>query len=91
MSQVKYIQIIPAVDWHFVHSGVRAGDPPTVWHIAAWGLTPEGEAVGLVGAFGKDQGKAGVAPKLVSVPPVAGAYLHRDQLNDIEREQLIKR
>ncbi|MHA7685906.1 hypothetical protein [Cupriavidus sp. PET2-C1] len=83
-----YTQIVPATDWFFVHSHVLANSPPTVWHLAAWGLTAEGQAVGLVGA---EQGKDGVAPKLVSVPPVPGAYLHRDQLTEVEREQLRKR
>ncbi len=91
MASPKYTQILPAPDWFFVHGGPRASDPPTVWHVAAWGLTPEGEAVGLVGAFGQDQGNAGMAPKLVSVPPVPGSYLHRDQLNETERQQLVKR
>ncbi len=86
-----YTKIVPATDWFFVHPDVLAKNPPTVWHLAAWGLTSEGEVVGLVGAFGAEQGRDGVAPKLVSVPPVPGVYLHRDQLTEVEREQLRKR
>lgn len=86
-----YNQIISADGWYFVHPNVNETAPPTVWHLAAWGLTAEGEVVGLIGAFGADQGSKGVAPKLVSVPPVAGAYLHRDQLSDVEKAQLEKR
>ncbi|HVI88136.1 MAG TPA: hypothetical protein VM659_07535 [Dongiaceae bacterium] len=85
-----HTQIIPAHDWFFVHSDVREGNPPAVWHLAAWGLRENGQVEGLVGAGGRDAG-AGVTAKLTPIPPVPGQYLHRDQLNEAERAQLGKR
>jgi hypothetical protein len=68
----KYIQIAPATDWYFKHD-------QTVWHVAAFALTEQGEAIGLIGAV-----KAGT---LKSVPrQVNGMYLHRRQLTHEEIE-----
>ncbi|SDC19806.1 hypothetical protein SAMN05216345_101890 [Cupriavidus sp. YR651] len=79
-----YTQIIPATDWFFVHPDVKESAPPTVWHLAAWGLTPEGKVVGLVGGS--------VEGCLVGVPRAAkGVYLHRDQLSEAERQLMVKR
>jgi hypothetical protein len=60
---MKILQIMPAIDWYFKHD-------LTVWNIAAFGLTDEGETIGLVGA-GNDG----------TLKPV---YLHRRQLTDEE-------
>ncbi|WP_321948291.1 hypothetical protein [Paraburkholderia sp. J10-1] len=86
-----YKTITPATNWFFVHKGVPASAPPVVWHLAAWGQKENGEVIGLIGAFGPDQVKDGKTPHLVSVPPVPGAYLHRDQLSSDEVSQLNKR
>jgi len=81
--------VIPATDWFFVHRNDENGlARPTVWHLAAWGVTETGDVVGLVAPSGKNSN--GV-PSLATVPPVEGQYLHRDQLTDIEREQALKR
>lgn len=88
---MTYTQVCTAQDWFFVHKTGREADPPIVWHIAAWALTDAGEVVGLVGAFGEEQGREGVSPKLTIVPPVPGAYLHRDQLSEIELQKARKR
>jgi hypothetical protein len=86
-----YKSIIPATDWFFTHKNVNEQDPPVVWCLAAWGLKEDGEAIGLVGAFGLQQAAERKTPHLVSVPPVAGTYLHRSQLTDIEFQQSKKR
>ncbi|CAG9235939.1 hypothetical protein PSP6_690105 [Paraburkholderia tropica] len=81
----------PATDWYFVHKGASDSAPPVVYQVAAWGQKENGEVVGLVGAFGADQAKEGKAPHLVTVPPVAGSYLHREQLTGDEVLQAKKR
>lgn len=66
------IQIIPAVDWYFKHDA-------TVWNLAAFGLTDDGDTIGLIGA-----GNDGT---LKTVPTATrGVYLHRRQLNATEIE-----
>ena len=86
-----YKMITPATDWVFVHKRVKEQEPPVVWNLAASGLKEDGEVIGLVGAFGPQQAAEGSTPHLVSVPPVAGAYLHRSQLTEVELEQAKKR
>ena len=86
-----YKSITPATDWYFVHDGVNENEPPTVWNLAAWGLSDDGQVIGLVGAFGRQQAEERKTPHLVSVPPVPGAYLHRDHLPDIELVHAKKR
>ncbi|MBR8028540.1 hypothetical protein KDX27_31365 [Burkholderia cenocepacia] len=86
-----YKTIIPATDWYFSHPRANEQEPPVVWNLAAWGLKEDGEVIGLVGAFGPQQAGEGKTPHLVSIPPVAGAYLHRSQLTDVELEQAKKR
>jgi hypothetical protein len=87
-----YKTITPANDWFFVHKVVQESAPPVVWHIAAWGQKEQdGEVIGLIGAFGPEHARQGKTPHLVSVPPVAGAYLHLSQLSDVELQQLKKR
>lgn len=66
----EFTQIMPATDWYFAHDD-------TVWCVAAFALTRDGDVIGLVGA-GEDG-------KLVSVPTrVGGRYLERRQLTDAE-------
>jgi len=89
LSNEMYKTIIPATDWFFVHPGHN--DEPVVWPLAAWGLRDSGETVGLIGAFGREQGNKGETPSLSIVPPVAGRYLHRSQLTQQERELAAKR
>ncbi len=73
--------IIPATDWFFVHP--NGSDKPVVWPLAAWGLTDDGNTVGLVGA--SEETASGTAT-LSPVPPnVGGRYFHRDELTAEER------
>lgn len=82
----KTIQIVSAENWYFRHNGV-ANHPPAVYPIAAWALQSDGNTVGLVArcSAGTHQ------PKLIPPPEYPGEYLHRDQLNDEERESLKSR
>lgn len=74
---MKIVQIMPAEDWYFKHDS-------TVWNVAAFGLTDEGETIGLIGA-----GKDGT---LKTVPiRTNGSYLHRRQLTDDEIEAADKK
>lgn len=89
---MSYVQITPAQDWFFRHGGVRPNDPPILYHVVAWAVkAPNGEGrsdvVGLIAP--NFPGEAG--RKLHEPPPVDGAYLHRDQLNELELLQLKKR
>lgn len=76
-----YKQIIPSPDWYFRHDNVE-GSPTksTVYQLAAWALTHEGEIVGLVTVHDPKTGR----PILVTPPPVAGDYLHKEQLENDE-------
>ena len=52
-----------------------------VHHLAAWGLTPEGEVVGLLAGFDPFAGpNQGLTAKLMGPPPLNGRYMHRDEL-----------
>ncbi|HGY3698125.1 TPA: hypothetical protein ACNVDZ_004846 [Citrobacter freundii] len=73
----RYKQIMPSTDWYFRHDNVEGcSTKSTVYQLAAWALTHEGDIVGLVTVRDIETGR----PKLVTPPPVAGDYLHREQL-----------
>ncbi|EAR1644331.1 methionyl-tRNA formyltransferase [Salmonella enterica] len=68
---------MPSTDWYFRHDNVEGcSTKSTVYQLAAWALTNEGDIVGLVTVRDIETGR----PKLVTPPPVAGDYLHREQL-----------
>lgn len=89
---MTYTQITPTNDWFFRHGGVRPNDPPTLYQVAAWALKAPDEkghteVVGLIAPiFPGDAGR-----RLHEPPPVEGYYIHREQLNEQELEQLKKR
>ncbi|WP_175857328.1 methionyl-tRNA formyltransferase [Burkholderia anthina] len=83
-----YKTIIPATDWFFVHQG---HNEPVVWPLAAWALKDNGETIGLIGAFGREQADKGQTPFLSPVVSSPGRYLHRSQLTKQERELAAKR
>ncbi|MDL1703506.1 hypothetical protein PSV30_13835 [Yersinia pestis] len=73
----RYKQIMPSTDWYFRHDNVEGcSTKSTVYQLAAWALTHEGDIVGLVTVRDIETGR----PKLVTPPPVAGDYLHKEQL-----------
>lgn len=79
MSKLRrYVHILPAVDWYFVHDGIGSNAEPVAWDLAAWGLTDTGELIGLVDSPGADNALTGTHC-LVAVPPIRGRYLHRIQ------------
>lgn len=74
-------QLIPAENWYFRHDNAPGSNGvSTVYQLAAWGLTEEGEVVGLVAVRDCETQRA----KLVTPPPVPGDYLHREQLSEEE-------
>ncbi|MGP8437762.1 hypothetical protein ACT2FY_38725 [Paraburkholderia fungorum] len=83
-----YKTIIPATDWFFVHEGHKEH---VVWPLAAWGLKENGETVGLIGAFGREQANSNQTPSLSPVVTAPGRYLHLTQLTRQERELAGKR
>jgi hypothetical protein len=90
---MSYLSITPAQDWFFRHDAPTPGGLPIVYQVAAWALkAPSGEngrteVIGLIAPnFGGTESRM-----LHEPPPVPGCYLHRDQLNDQEREALAKR
>ncbi len=77
----RYKQIMPSTDWYFRHDNVEGSlTKSTVYQLAAWALTNDGEIVGLVTVREPKTGR----PMLVTPPPVVGDYLHKEQLNDDE-------
>jgi len=82
-NERKYSQIVPALDWFFVHRDSASDRPPTVWRIAVWAIDDEGQVQGLISVSGPGQ----ATPKFVRPPSIPGAYLYIDQLDDAERKQ----
>jgi hypothetical protein len=76
---MKYISMIPATDWFFVHKNSGVGPQYFVNHLAAWALTDEGESVGLLPASDPAL-KGQTSAKLVEPPPIEGEYIHKDRL-----------
>jgi hypothetical protein len=76
---MKYISIIPAIDWFFVHKNSGVRPKYFVNHLAAWALTDEGESVGLLPASDPVL-KGQTSAKLVEPPPIKGEYIHKDRL-----------
>lgn len=89
---MTYTQITPTHDWFFRHEGVKDGDAPILYPVAAWALKAPDEnghtsVVGLIAPiFPGDAGR-----KLHEPPPVEGYYIHREQLHDAELHQVRKR
>jgi hypothetical protein len=82
--------IIPAVDWFFSHDGVDPADPPVVHRLAAWGMTEDGDVIGLISAFSKEPGSnLPRAARLNAVPPVPGWYKHASDLTQAELEAIV--
>ncbi|WP_312163586.1 hypothetical protein [Phenylobacterium sp.] len=79
-----YKSIASADGWFFMHPNVVAGSRPVTYALAMWALPEEGEPVGLVVL----NSKTGPA-KIATVPPVAGRYLHRDELTPDQLGELL--
>ncbi|WP_301255418.1 hypothetical protein [Eleftheria terrae] len=77
----RFSSLSPCSDWFYAAKGTR--DECIVFRIAAWALTEEGEAVGLVSASSATT-SANVSC-LVAPPPIGGRYLHVSQLDEEQR------
>lgn len=85
-----YKQIIPATDWFHVEYK-KTQNNLCMYRIVAWGLTEEGQVIGLISVNGSQQndGLNNKMARLVTVPPTGGGmYKHRDELSELEREAL---
>jgi hypothetical protein len=84
----KFSCIIPAKDWFFVFKGTQGKS--VVNRIAVWAMNESGEVMGLIGGIDV-RGNENTTQKLVSIPPVPGLYLHKDQLSPDELNSLNSR
>lgn len=75
---IAYVQLIPAIDWFYVHS--VESHAPSVYRIACWALTASGEIHAMVPVH-----TSGGRPKLVQIPDREGALKYVDRLSDHER------
>jgi hypothetical protein len=72
--------VFPCSDWFFIYGPAKQ---PEVLRVAAWGQHEDGRLLGLL--------PGGPAERpMLEIPPmfVKGVYKHRDDLNEVEREQL---
>jgi hypothetical protein len=85
---MKYISMVPANDWFFVHPNDASSKKNyTVHHLAVWALTGEGNVVGLLPVV--DSAVTGsTTAKLVPPPPIRGEYVHRQNLSAAMLEAL---
>ena len=73
---MKIVNICACNDWFFVHEGSQG--QLIVLRIAAWGINEQGDVLGLV-----SHQELGDTPlKIVPVPPLPGAYKHKDELTE---------
>ncbi|MFV1943566.1 hypothetical protein VPH49_22400 [Pseudomonas luteola] len=89
---MTYTQITPTQDWFFRHDAPNPANGPILYQVAAWALKAPDEhghtaVVGLIAPiFPGDAGRV-----LHEPPPVEGYYIHREQLNESELQQVKKR
>lgn len=76
---MKLVNVCPCDGWYYV--GPHVDGKPIVFKIAAWGLTEDGVAHGLIAVQITEQ----VPARLVLPPPVGGTYKADEALSDIER------
>lgn len=76
---MEYKTIIPATGWFFVHANSGTPKKFTVHRLAAWALTGAGEVIGLLPVTAPVETNKTNA-KLVSPPPIPGAYVHESDL-----------
>lgn len=80
----KVIQLIPCVDWFYLEWNEHRSDWD-VTIVAAWGLTTDGESLGMLTVSGvRNSGSPGY-PHLVPAPAVGGKFVHRSKLSDKQR------
>jgi len=75
------IQLTPCVDWFYLEWSEHNSEW-TVIPVAAWGLTSEGESLGMLPVSGtRNSGRPGY-PHLVPAPAVGGKFVHLSKLSD---------
>lgn len=85
-----YKAIIPASDWVFVVFPEQERNELVVWRLACWGLTDQGDAIGLVSVAGGGQNDSVMQGtcRLVAPPPLRGIYKHVSELDKDEQVAL---
>lgn len=78
---MKYVTIIPATDWFFVHENLHPTNFAkfTANRLAAFALCEDGTVVGLLPVVALPNALT-VNAKLIEPPPIKGEYLHLSQI-----------
>ena len=75
----RYVSLVPANDWYFVHEGTTPDRRRVLHRVAVWAQREDGSVIGLISVEKMQDGPHQV-PRLVEPPPIEGGYLHEDQL-----------
>lgn len=78
----KIIQVTPCEHWFYAHFDDDEGDW-TVTPLAAWGLTDEGEVLGLLPVTSGADTDTNF-PKLVPAPNVGGRIIHGSKMTPMQ-------
>jgi len=78
----------PAGDWFYVTKPTKPQNETTVWPIAVWATSDDGEVFGMVSIPKITLNGQPTKPTLVSVPPVDGVYKHIRELSAAEQQSL---
>jgi len=87
---MSYTSIAPAHEWYCVVLPSKFNPKPIVWPVAVWALTEKGDVVGLisVASGGPDDISKNPIGRLITPPPLAVIYKHKDELAEAELESL---
>ncbi len=77
----KIIQLTPCADWYFVEWDNHKLDW-LVSPVAAWGLTADGEVLGMLPVAGLKDSAMPMYPHLVAAPATAGKFSHVSKLTE---------
>jgi hypothetical protein len=85
---MKYLTIIPATDWFFVHENSQPASHAkfTAHRLAAFALSEDGTVVGLLPAAGLPNATTTNA-KTMEPPGIKGEYLHLGQVERRRRNE----
>ena len=82
---VKYSSVSSCSDWFYVGRGVQK--EAIVFPVAAWGITEDGDVIGLISVPATDLQSP---PHLLTPPPIGGCYKPREHLSEDERVSAAK-
>lgn len=71
---------VEASGWIFVQK-----DPIAYYRVVCWEKMESGDIVGLISVTGSTDDSGHIVNKLVPPPPLAGRYVHIDDLTEEER------